>query len=344
MNTMPVVRCKRWSEPLLPKKILAIRLQALGDTIITLPYLQDLKRKNPGIELHFFTRDEVSAIPKNIILFDNVITIGGGRNAKLQFIFALLKLPYLWWQGYDVVLDLQKNKISRIIRALLNTKAWAEFDKYSPYSAGERTKKTIDALQLCKVEMDTRFVRSGVEMTKELLKENGYQSGYELVVLNPAGFCESRNWPVENYVTFAREWLSKINSLTQFVLLLLPGQKSKSKYIKEQLGDHCIDLTGKANQVQAFDIVGSAAFVLSEDSGLMHMAWVQGVPTIALFSSSRKDWSAPQGKHSFCFDSSDLECGPCMLEKCKFGDNRCLTRYRPETVIRKAVELITKSE
>ena len=109
--------------------------------------------------------------------------------------------------------------------------------------------------------------------------------------------------------------------------------------IAAALGDACIDLTGQADQLQAFAIVGRARLVLSEDSGLMHMAWVQGTPTLALFSSSRKDWSSPQGPWSDCLDSSDLPCGPCGLEVCKFGDNRCLTRYPAAQVLERAERL-----
>jgi ADP-heptose:LPS heptosyltransferase len=107
----------------------------------------------------------------------------------------------------------------------------------------------------------------------------------------------------------------------------MPSKRAKATEISTALGEHCIDLTGRADQLEAFAIVGRARFVLSEDSGLMHMAWTQGTPTLALFSDSRRDWSAPQGSWSDCLDSSDLPCGPCGLPVCKFGDNRCLTRY-----------------
>jgi ADP-heptose:LPS heptosyltransferase len=161
---------------------------------------------------------------------------------------------------------------------------------------------------------------------------------HELIVLNPAGYSPSRSWPTNHYIEFAKTWL-KQKELTQFVLLLLPSMQAKANTIADALGSHCINLTGKANQVEAFAILQKCKFLLSEDSGLMHMAWVQGIPTLALFSSSRKDWSAPQGEKSYCLDSSDLECGPCMLEVCKFGDNRCLTRYAPEFVLDKAKAL-----
>jgi len=304
-----------------------MRFQALGDTIITLPYLQSLKRQYPGIMLHFLTRQEVNQIPDNVILFDKIFSLGGKRNAKVQFILAMLLMPVLWLQRYDAVIDLQHHRFSKIIRRLLFTKAWVEFDRSSPLSAGERTRQTIEALWHWKIAADTAFRFKGNPKDIDvLLRDHDYKDGYDLVILNPAGYCPSRQWPIENYIDFAKLWLQQ-KPMTQFVLLLLPSLHEKASAIQKELGEQCINLTGKANQVEAFKIIQRATFVVSEDSGLMHMAWIQGVATIALFSDSRKDWSAPQGRWSVCLDSSDLECGPCGLAICKFGDNRCLTRY-----------------
>jgi heptosyltransferase-2 len=333
---------KRWDKDVLPQKVLVIRFQALGDTVITLPYLQRLKRQYPGIKIHFFTRVEVSAIPKSINIFDEVITLHGGRNAKLQFLLALLKLPYLWRQRYDIVVDLQNNKISAWVRKCMRAKAWAEFDKYSSASAALRTKATLESVGFTNLHPDTQFTIACD--WQKLLEKNGRKNGHSLVVLNPAGAFPSRHWPIDFYIGFAKLWLEQVNVNTQFILLLLPALQSKSDQIADALGDACINLTGKANQVEAFTILKQCSFVLTEDSGLMHMSWVQGIPTLALFSSSRKDWSAPQGEWSLCLDSSDLECGPCKLEICKFGDNRCLLRYSPDFVLLKARQLLKLRE
>jgi heptosyltransferase-2 len=334
------VRARPWRKQTYPKKILAMRFQALGDTIATLPYLLNIKHQFPDIELHFLTRKEVSSIPCNVELFDKIITIGGKRNLKLQLALILLKLPWLWLQRYDAVIDLQNHAISKIVRRLLFAKAWSEFDKSSPVPGGERIRSTIEALWSWKVSLDPQFKILSNVPARELLNSNGRIAGHDLIVLNPAGYCPSRNWPLESYVRFSKRWLAEVNPLTQFVLLLLPSQRAKSDYIKSALGVNCIDLTGKADQVQAFSIIKECRLMLSEDSGLMHMAWTQAVPTIALFSSSRKDWSMPLGDRSVCLDSSDLACGPCSLEVCLYNDNRCLTRYSSEFLVQQASALL----
>lgn len=303
--------------------------------VITLPYVQGVRRAFPQARLDFLTRREVSAIPASVRLYDRIFRLRGGRNARLQFLFALLMLPLLWARRYDTVVDLQNNRISRFVRRMLFPRRYAAFDVQSPLSAGERTQQTIRSLWQDKIDPVFRFDHEQ-HRDKSLLAENGYVAGHELVVLNPAGFCPSRQWPLENYVDFARRWLETVNPSTQFLLLLMPAGQEKARYIKDHLGERCVDLTGKADQVAAFEIISRCSLMLSEDSGLMHMAWVQGVPTVALFSSSRKDWSAPQQAWSLCLDSSDLECGPCQQEVCIFGDNRCLTRYSADFVVKRA--------
>ena len=334
------VECRPWTAAAPPRRVLAIRLQAIGDTLITLPYLLDLRRRHPGVELDFMTLDSAEPIPRAVGLFDKLFVIRGGRNSKHQFLLALLMLPRLWWRRYDVVIDLQNHRWSRIIRQLLFPRAWSAFDKFSPQSHGERTRRTIEAIGSWRVGLDTRIgIPGSRERAAKLLRAHGWKEGHDLVVLNPAGYGSSRSWPIENYCEFADLWRRR-HPRTQFVLLLLPALRHKAQAIAASLGAHCIDLTGRADQVDAFCVLRQCTLVLTEDSGLGHMAWIQHVPTLALFSSSRRDWSAPQGEWSDCLDSADLECGPCGLPICKFGDNRCLTRYEPDYVLARASALL----
>jgi ADP-heptose:LPS heptosyltransferase len=323
-----------------PRRILAIRTQAMGDVMITLPYLQHLRRSLPSsVRLDLLTREETDPVPKNIILFDNVYSIGGGRNLKKIFLLALLKLPRLLLQRYDVVIDLQNNRYSEIIRKAIRPKAWSVFDKSSPIAAGERTRLTIEAAGLGKCGMDTSFELKGEDAWLVLLKNAGWNGSDTLVVLNPAGLNPTRNWPIQNYIAFASLWLQQRPD-TRFLVLGTGFITEKKNSLKEALGDRLFDLVGQTSPLDAFEILQHATLVLSEDSGLMHMAWVSGIPTLVLFGSTRSDWSRPLGRHSFFLDSSDLPCGNCMKSVCRWGDNRCMTRYTPEKILHHAFSLL----
>jgi len=331
---------KPWTRTQPPKRVLAIRLQAMGDTMITLPYLQALRRTLPATtQLDLLTREEVDPVPRDIYLFDKVHSLGGGRHPKKIFLHALFLLPRLWLRRYDVVIDLQNNVITRTVRKALRPTAWSEFDRFSPIPAGERTRLTIEAAGLGANRLMPSFCLKDPLKGPTLLKKNGWNGKDPLVVLNPAGVFVTRNWSLENYVQFARLWREHHPDV-QFVILgtLLIAEKATA--LKVQLGERLINLVGRTTPLEAFAVLQQVQFVLSEDSGLMHMAWVSGRPTLALFGGTRSDWARPLGQHSAFFDSSDLACGFCMQETCHFGDVHCLTRYGPEKIFQAARDLL----
>jgi ADP-heptose:LPS heptosyltransferase len=342
IDTHQTVLARPWPNRTAPKKLLAIRLQALGDTVITLPYLQALRSILPATEFHFVTREEFADLPRNMNIFHKVYPIEGGFDIWRQYMSAAFLVPRLQKEKYDVVIDLQRNLLTRTIRRILFPRSFSEFDRFSLNSAGDRTRATINkigftALPDMLVRLDLREHESGLDK----LKKAGYDPGKKLIVLNPAGNFITKSWPIKNYRRFAEGWISTVNSSVQFLLLGMERMREKSNYLEQKLGKPVINLVGKTTISEAFNILRQAEIVVSEDSGLMHMAWVAQVPAVALFGSSRSSWSKPLGK-SVCLDSSDLECGECLQPICRFGDVHCLTRYSPEFVMETAQKLLAR--
>lgn len=324
-------------------RILAIRLQATGDVVITLPYLNGLRARRPEARIDFLTREETASIPRSVVLFSRVFAIGGGRSFKRQCLSTLLLLPRLLGRRYDAVLDLQNNEISRWVTRALRPRVHSTFDRESPMPAGERTRRAIEESGLGPVEIDTRIETRESDKAEKILDEAGLRPGERLVVLNPAGAFPSRNWPLPSYAAFARafqELDERSGGETKFLMLGLPSMREKADFLKSELDGRVLDLVGRTTPAEAFALVKRAHLVLSEDSGLMHMSWVSGVPTLALFGSSRSYWSRPMGERSLCLDSSDLECRFCMEAECRFGDVRCLTRREPSEVASLAMRLL----
>ena len=340
-GTSDIVTCRPWKASLAPRKILVIRLQALGDIVITLPYLQSLSALLPSAQLDFLTREEFEDIPKNVTMFRHVHTIGGGRSTARQLAAAVRLVPGLRAERYDIVIDLQRNNVSRLVRFLLAPQSFVEFDRFSLATAGERTRRTIEAIGLPSIGegITAVSVRDGLR-GERILRDAGADASKGLIVLNPAGNFVTKAWPIENYVRFAHLWREQVSADAQFLLLGLASLAPKGTVLRERIGERFINLAGKTSASEAFNILRQTRLVVSEDSGLMHMAWVAGVPTLALFGSSLSAWSRPLGSTSVCLSSADLECGECMEPICRWGDVRCLTRYSPELVLERARRLI----
>ena len=334
-----------WSPATLPKKILVIRLQALGDVVITLPYVQTLQSLLPTAQFHFLTRDEFSAVPLNMTVFSHVFSLGGGRNLKSQWLAAFALLPSLLRERYDIVIDLQRNSLSRTIRRILWPKSFSEFDRFSLQTAGERTRRTIERLGIAQFqnELPNLSLRDNDRGLDKLHAVN-YDSTKRLFVLNPAGNFVTKNWPLEYYERFARMWLATIDTQVQFLVLGTDSLRMKAEYLKNRLGNHLVSLIGLTTQAEAFNILQQTVLVLTEDSGLMHLACAAQVPVVALFGSTKSVWSKPWSKYSLCLDSSDLECGECALPWCRFKDIHCLTRHTPDAVVKIVHDLLLRKE
>lgn len=95
--------------------------------------------------------------------------------------------------------------------------------------------------------------------------------------------------------------------------------------------DRITNLCGTTDLVQAADIIAHSTCVISNDSGLMHVAGYLGKPTIALFGSTSPDWTKPLGSKSTILYTKQ-DCSPCFKRTCKFEDYHCLTSITAQTV------------
>lgn len=321
-----------------------MRLQATGDVLITLPYLQDLRSNLPeGVELDFLTRKETASVPKQLTIFNNVFCLGGKRNTKLQFLSFLFLWPKLFFRRYDVLIDLQNHKLSKWIRVLLSIRSYTLFDKVSPIYAGDRNRNTINALGLYPTEFN--HLSSFKNYDKErLFKKFNLDLNDKLVVINPAGAFTTRNWSLENYLQFCHLWRKEVDPDTKFLVLGVETIRNKVEYLKQHLKDSLIDLIGETEYCEALYLMKEAKLTLSEDSSLLHGSYIVGTPTIGILGSTRADWTNPKLANSYFFTSEDLPCGDCMLVQCKFDEVKCLVRVSPEMVIEKAQLLIRIQE
>jgi ADP-heptose:LPS heptosyltransferase len=110
--------------------------------------------------------------------------------------------------------------------------------------------------------------------------------------------------------------------------------------LRKALGEKLIDFSGQTSPGAALALVSLASLVVSDDSGLMHLGWVQGVPTVALFGASRSVWSRPEGSRSSGFYSEDLSCGACLQPVCARGDLHCLVRVTVEEVLSRCLPFV----
>lgn len=329
-----------WRRPEPPASILAIRLQALGDVTITLPYMRALSRRLPDTPIDFLTREEDVELPRAVGLFRHVESIGGGRSERRQLLATTIVGPRLALRRYPVVIDLQNNRVSRTIRRFVMPDAWSGFDRVSPISHGERTRLAIEAAGFPLTDVAFTLPLRDPSLGLDVLRAAQWDPKRDLIILSPSGAAITKNWPIDRYIRFAEIWRERHRA--QFAVLGLPKISAKAAALSAAVGGSMLDLVGRTTAPEAMGILQRASLVLAEDCGLMHMAWTSGVPTVALLGSTNHVWAAPLGDHSACLHSGDLPCGACMEATCRFDDVHCLTRYTPEQVVTEAERLLAR--
>jgi len=98
------------------------------------------------------------------------------------------------------------------------------------------------------------------------------------------------------------------------------------------------NLVGKTSLDEAMDIIAGAEVVVSNDSGLMHVAAALGRPLVALFGSSSPEKTPPQSARSRVLWLK-IECSPCYERECPLGHFRCMRELSVDMVLKELGKL-----
>jgi heptosyltransferase-2 len=181
------------------------------------------------------------------------------------------------------------------------------------------------------------------------LAEKGY------VVFAPgAEFGPAKRWPLGHFAALAR-------SLALPVVLLGSGKEAALCQsiaeagglatalgaVGESIDQGCLNLAGKTDLAEALALISGAAAVVSNDSGLMHVAASLGVPQVAVFGSSSPLHTPPLNMQArVLWLKSDpnyqpaLDCAPCFQRECPLGHTRCLQHITPALVLQQLTQLL----
>ena len=167
------------------------------------------------------------------------------------------------------------------------------------------------------------------EAGRQCAERFGVDTDTALLALCPgAEYGPAKRWPARHFARLARDYHERG---WQVLLLGGPHDREGAQAIHELAQDACTDLTGRTTLLEAVDLMALAAAVVSNDSGLMHVAASLHKPLVAVFGSSDPHHTPPLDDRAMTITLS-LSCSPCFARACPLGHLRCLEDLAPERV------------
>lgn len=150
-----------------------------------------------------------------------------------------------------------------------------------------------------------------------------------------AEFGPAKQWPIEHYAAVADEminqgyqvWLFgsvKDKETTEAIKSLVHSDNQKSVF----------NLAGDTSLIEAVDLLAACKTVVSNDSGLMHVAAAVGCHVVGVYGSTSPKYTPPLAE-KVDIVSTDIECRPCFKRECPLGHLKCLKELKPSNVLSK---------
>lgn len=334
------------------KKILVVRYRFIGDTILTIPFLRNLRRAYPDAQIDMLVAPKSGEVIENCPYVDNFIYFDTTRkhkyentNEKRKTFFSYVKL--LRGKKYDKAYVLKRSLSSAILVFLAGIKERVGFDtekrgfmltKKIKY---DKTKHEVecflDVLRADNIEVKDSHLENWID-EKAAAKVDELLNNYKIkdskkVIIHATATNPGKLWDIENFAKVI-EYLA--NEKNVQVLFLGTDFDSKiyeklENLIQADLKIKPINLCGKLNLKESLAMIKACDLLIGNDSGNLHMAASVKTKVIGIYGPMPFEKWYALGENVFL--KSDLDCMPCGLkEKCRI-DKACLRNITPEAVI-----------
>lgn len=162
------------------------------------------------------------------------------------------------------------------------------------------------------------------------IAKHGLDTSKPVAVLAPgAEYGPAKRWPVRHFADLAKSLISRGEDVW---LMGSAKDAAITADIQALTGNACVDLAGKTTLDEAIDLMSLGTHVVSNDSGLMHVAAALERPMAAIFGSSSPAFTPPLSSKARVV-TLKLECSPCFARECPLGHTNCLVQLEASRVL-----------
>ena len=320
------------------QRILVVAPNWIGDALMAQPLLARLREKRPGVKLDVLAPEWVAPVARRMPEVDEVIPV--------PFRHGALQLGNRWKLGralrhrYAEAIVLPNSWKAAIVPFLAHIPVRAGYVGESRYGLLNRLYRKPDRRMR---EHYARLSEAPGDEPRQPLPQPclridpaevratcaKFQVPRPYAVLCPgAEYGPAKRWP----------YFADLAKRLRIPALLLGSRNDEPA----AAGVEGRNLVGQTTLDEAIDLIAGADYVVSNDSGLMHVAAALGRPLVALFGSSSPEMTPPQsdsGSNMTRVLWLKPECSPCFQRECPLGHFRCMREITVDQVLAEVAKL-----
>ncbi len=335
------------------KSVLAVRIDRIGDLVVSLAALKHLRNVFPAAKIAVLTTRQNSALLNVFPWIDEVIVYQG----------FMPTLQLLRKKGFDLAVDFLMDYPLRtaLLVYLSKSKITAGFDiagrgscfNLSLRPASEKKHVGLYMLDLVqaiakayagRIQRDENpaieflIPRYSLEKLESLLRQDGINKGDFVVVIHPGGHYASQRWPIGRFAELADKLMEKYKAR-----IIIIGEH-KEKQIIERLSGAMKEKPLKAigwalDKIAA--LISLADLFIGDNSGPLHIAVTLGIPTVSTMGPTDPDLWWPKGENHIVIRKK-LLCSPCNKAFCR--QHECMRLISVEEILGAVEMQINKSD
>jgi heptosyltransferase-2 len=333
------------------RKALIVAPSWIGDTILAQPLFARLHARHPGLALDAFAPAWAAPVLARMREIRRVI--------PNPFVHGEFNLAGRWRasrelarEGYDAAIVLPNSWKSALLPFFAGIPQRIGFRGEARYGLLNRIHRLDEAAlpqlaqryALLAEEVGTTapapLAAPHLEMNPDSVRATLAALGLDAAPA-PVAFCPgaeygpAKRWPARHFAELGRRLAQ-----TDFPVWIVGSAKDApiGAEIEQISGGAARNLCGRTDLAQAIDLLSCARLVVSNDSGLMHVAAALDRPLVALYGSSSTAYTPPLSRRARLL-SLGLECSPCFKRECPLGHFKCLNDLTPERVLGEIKEI-----
>jgi heptosyltransferase-2 len=354
--------------PIQPEEIKRVVVRGtnwVGDAVMTIPALRELRRLLPQAHITLVTRSWSEGLFSDADFLDDLLLYDRTTNNSIG---AVMQQTRSWKQRrFDLAILFQNAFEAALIASL------ARVPQRTGYATDGRRPLLTHPIQLPAwrkdrhevfyylniiaeleqllygssniLEHEPRFALTvnpvRQDEARELLRKQGARLDRTLVALCPGSTnSRAKRWPAERYAALADKLINEAGATV--ALIGTPDELNVSQDVAARMFHQPVMLTGATDLPQAVAVLSIADLLVTNDTGPAHIAAALERPTLVIFGPTDPTTTRPYSRAAEIIRRPP-ECAPCMLRDCPI-DHRCMTAITPDEVFARALSILTKRQ